>query len=130
MLIMLPLNLVRLLESLPAWDTLSRFILYPGIYQSLMYPFLKYGFIASGQAAQTHLNKLLLLQKRALCFMIFSKPRTHAVPLFISSKIVPVNVLYFELLSTLMNDIFNNSASTLIHQYKPRSSSSGNFYIQ
>ena len=72
--------------------------------------------------------------------MNFSKPRTHAVPLFISSKILPINMLYLETMSTLMCDISNNSApqnisrlfrkSNLIHPYKTRSSFSSNFYIQ
>ena len=71
--------------------------------------------------------------------MNFSKPRTHAVPLFISSKILPINMIYLETMSTLMYDISNNSApqnisrlfrkSNLIHPYKTRSSFSGNFYI-
>ena len=110
------------------------------IYQSLMFPYLTFGLSAWGQAAQLLLKKLLLLQKRAIRFMNFSKPRTHAVPLFISSKILPINMLYLETLSTLMYDISNNSApqnisrlfrkSNLIHPYKTRSSSSGNFYIQ
>ena len=49
-------------------------------------------------------------------------------------------MLYLETMSTLMYDISNNSApqnisrlfrqSNLIHPYKTRSSSSGNFYIQ
>ena len=106
------------------------------IYQSLMFPYLTFGLSAWGQAAQLHLNKLLLLQKRAIRFMNFSKPRTHAVPLFISSKILPINMLYFETMSTLMYDISNNSVpqnisrqfskSNSIHPYKTRSSSSGN----
>ena len=60
--------------------------------------------------------------------MNFSKPRTHAVPLFISSKILPINMLYFETMSTLMYDISNNSLpqnisrllskSNSIHPYK------------
>ena len=72
--------------------------------------------------------------------MNFIKPRTHAVPSFISSKILPINMLYFEIMSTLMYDISNNSAlqnisrlfrkSNFIHPCKTRSSSSGNFYIQ
>ena len=105
-----------------------------------MFPYLTFGLSAWGQAAQLHLNKLLLLQKRAIRFMNFSKPRTHVVPLFISSKILPINMLYFETMSTLMYDISSNSApqhisrlfrkSNLIHPYKTRSSSSGNFYIQ
>ena len=105
-----------------------------------MFPCLTFGLSAWGQAAQLHLNKLLLLQKRTIRFMNFSKPRTHAVSLFISSKILPINMLYLETMSTLMYDISNNSApqnistlfkkSNLIHPgYKTRSSS-GNFYIQ
>jgi len=49
-------------------------------------------------------------------------------------------MLYFEIMTTLMHDISNNSApqnisrlfrkSNLIHPYKTRSSSSSNFYIQ
>ena len=72
--------------------------------------------------------------------MNFSKPRTHAIPLFMSSKILPRNMLYLETMSTLMYDISNNSApqnisrffrkSNLIHPYKTMSSFSGNFYIQ
>ena len=104
-----------------------------------MFPYLTFGLSAWGQAAQLHLNKLLLLQKRAIRFMNFFKPRTHAVPLFISSKILPINMLYFETMSTLMYHISNNSApqnisrlfrkSNLIHPYKTRSSSSGNFRV-
>ena len=57
------------------------------------------------KAINNDTNALTVLQKRALHFMIFFKPRTHAVSLFISSKILPVNMLYFKTLYTLMNDI-------------------------
>lgn len=66
------------------------------MYQSLMFLYLTYGLIEWSQAAQKLLNKFLLLQERALRFITFSKPRTHAVPVFISSKTLPVNMLYFE----------------------------------
>ena len=36
------------------------------INSSLVTPYLRYGVIAWGQARKTHLNKLLILQKRAL----------------------------------------------------------------
>ena len=98
------------------------------MYQSLMLPSLTFGLSAWGQAAQLHLNKLLLLQKRAFRFLNFSKPRNHVVPLFISSKILPINMLYLETMSTLMYDISNNCVpqnisrlfrkSNLIHPYK------------
>lgn len=87
-----------------------------------MSPYLTYSLIAWGQVAQTHFNKLLLLlRKRALRFMTFSKPRTQAaVPLFISSKVFPVNMLYFETVSTLMYDIFNNSGPHNISRFFER----------
>ena len=71
---------------------------------------------------------------------VSSDPRKKKERHFISSKILPINMLYFETMSTFMYDISNNSApqnistlfrkSNLIHPYKTRSSSSGNFYIQ
>jgi len=66
------------------------------IYQSLKLPYLAYGLTAWGQAANTHLNKLLLLQKRALRLMYFLNSRSHAIPSFLSSKILPIHLLYFE----------------------------------
>ena len=36
------------------------------IYRSLMFPYLSYGIAVWGQAAQTHINQVLALQKRAL----------------------------------------------------------------
>ena len=49
------------------------------IYQSLTLPYLTYGLAAWGQPAKTHLQKILVLQKRVLRLMNFSEPRAHAV---------------------------------------------------
>ena len=43
-----------------------------------------------------------MLQKRVLRLMYFSEPRAHAVPLFISSKILPLQMLYAEKVSSIM----------------------------
>ena len=93
-----------------------------------MFPYLTHALVAWGQAAPSPLNKLLLLQKSAIHFMNFPKPQTHVVPLFISSQILPINMLYFETMSNLMYNISDNSAppnvsrlfrkSSLIHPYK------------
>jgi len=64
---------------------------------------------AWGQAANAHLNKLLLLQKRALHLMYFLKPRFHAIPSFISSKILPIHLLYFEAILHSVYEVSNNS---------------------
>ena len=98
-----------------------------------------YGLIAWGQASKTHLEKNLILQKRAVRLINFLPVRTHAIPYFAQSNILPITMLYFKLSSILKLDITTNSApqnicnlftSTQdIHQYNTRSASSGNYYI-
>ena len=109
------------------------------IYQSLILPHLTYGLAAWGQAAKTHLKKILVLQKRALHLMYFSEPRAHAVPLFISSKILPLQMLYAEKVSSIMFDVSCMNAPSNIcdfftkanskHSHETRVSSSGNYYV-
>ena len=94
---------------------------------------------AWGQAAKSHLQKILVLQKRVLRLMYFSEPRAHAVPLFTSSKILPLNMLYVETVSSLMFDVSCLAVPTNIsnlfikanekHNHETRFSSSCNFYI-
>lgn len=110
------------------------------IYRSLISPYLSYGLSAWGQAAKIHLDKILLLQKRVVRLMNFAKFSEHAIPLFLSSHIMPLNILYFKLSSTLMFDVHNKSvpsnisdlftSTQEIHHYNTRSSSSGSFYIK
>ena len=67
-------------------------------------------------------------------------PRAHAVPLFITSNILPINMLYVETVSSLMYDVSRLSVPSNIsdlftqvnkmHTHKTRSSSSGNFNIK
>lgn len=70
--------------------------------------------------------------------MNFAQSRTHAIPYFISSNIMPISMVYLKLSSVLMLDVSNNSASPSIsdmfiptgqvHKYNTRSSWAGNFY--
>ena len=86
-----------------------------------------------------HLEKLLRLQKRAVRLINFAPFRSHAVPYFLHSNIMPITMLYFKLSSILMFDVYNNTAphnishlfipTQKIHSYSTRSSSSGNYYI-
>ena len=68
------------------------------LYWFLILPYISYGICACGHAAETHLYKLLVLQKRALRLMFFAEPRTHAVPLFLETKQLPISFLLFEYL--------------------------------
>ena len=58
-----------------------------GIYNSLIFPYLSYGLVAWGQASKTHLDKLLILQKRAVRLINFAPFRSHAVLYFLYSNI-------------------------------------------
>ena len=69
------------------------------IYHSLIFPYTLYGILVWGQASQRDLEKVLILQKRALRLIFFANKRSHAIPLFIASNILPVNMLYFETVS-------------------------------
>ena len=110
------------------------------IYRSLVLPYLSYGLVAWGQAAQTHLNKIFTLQKRALRLMHFAQYRSHATPFFIASNVIPLNMLYFKSVSILMHDVYNNMAPSNIsdlftslkeiHSHDTRSSSHGSFYVK
>ena len=61
------------------------------IYRSLIFPYTLYGIPAWGQASQCDLKKILTLQKRALRPIFFAIKRSHVIPLFVASNILPVN---------------------------------------
>ena len=52
------------------------------IYISLIQPYLLYGIVAWGRATNTHRNKILLLQKRALRLMYFGGTNLTLYPTF------------------------------------------------
>ena len=106
-------------------------------YRSLIFPYTHYGIAAWGQAAQVYLKKVFILQKRALRLMFFADNRSHAIPLLVSAKVLPSNMLYFETVCSLMHDISTNSApqnicdlftcSSDLHAHNTRFSDAGNF---
>ena len=91
------------------------FFLYCSIWYPLIWP--TDWFLGDKLLILTNTNYSSVLQKRALRLIYFSKTKELTVPLFISSHLLPLHMLYFETVSTLM------------HGYKTRSSNSGNFFI-
>ena len=77
------------------------------IYRSLIYP---YGLVAWGQATKSHIEKILTLQKRDMRLLNFANYNSHTVPYFISSNVMPINILYVKLSTLLMHDVHNNLA--------------------
>ena len=74
--------LAKLRHSIPLRPLLN-------IYQALINPYLYYGICAWGSAPKTYLNKILLIQKRALRLIYFTDYKQHAVPFFLNSKSLP-----------------------------------------
>ena len=75
----------------------------------------------------------------ALCF--FCDYKTHAVPFFISSSLLPLDLLYFKSVAILVHDVSNNTSppqiSNLsfnyehnIHSHNTRSSTRGNVFLE
>ena len=110
------------------------------IYNSLILPYISFGISAWGQAAKRHLDKLLILQKRAVRLIYFFDRRKSAIPLFYSSNISPINVLFTETIACLMYDVHAKRAPSNVcemfsyvseqHSYNTRASANKNFYIK
>ena len=66
------------------------------LYRSLIEPYISFGLIVWGQAANSSLNKILILQKRALQLMYFSDRRARAIPLFVRSGVLPLYMLFLK----------------------------------
>ena len=109
-------------------------------YHTLITPYLTYGISALGYCAKTHLNRLLILQKRALRLIFFCRSREHAIPLFIKSNCLPISFLFFQQLCYLMYDIHTQVAPInlinqftkirTMHNYNTRSSSNECFTVK
>ena len=98
-------------------------------------PYLSYGICVWGSAAKSYISKLPVLQKLRLIYIASSE--AHAIPLFIQSKISPVNMIYFDTVANLMHDIWKGLApspiralftrSNEIHGYNTRHAAKGNY---
>ena len=110
------------------------------IYRSLVFPYLQFGIALWGQAANIHMDKLLKLQKRVLRLTYFTDYKAHAVPLFIHSNNLPVNMIFIKSIMDIMHDVYNNvtpskisnlfTFTSEIHTYNTRSISSEMYHVK
>ena len=125
--------MARLRHFVPSFTLLN-------IYRSLIQPHTSYVLAVWGQAAQSNLNKIFILQKRALRLTNFAPFKSHAVPLFEFYNVLPLNFLYIKSICIIMRDVFNNKAPRNIsslftlasdaHHYNTRCSQAGTFATQ
>ena len=109
------------------------------IYMSLIAPYMTYGLTSWGNAPETLLNKVLVLQKRALHLIHFAQAKEHAIRLFLKGKFLLLKSLYYEKIVNLMYYINNLapvkisnlfSKITSVHSYSTRSSTFEHFFTK
>ena len=117
------------------------FSILTNLYRSLILPYLSYGIVAWGRAAKSHIHvsKLLILQKRALRLMYFADKQQHAIPIFLDSNFLPIQMIYFEKTASLMHGVSNRIAPVLImklftktedvHSYNTRSAFTAEIFM-
>ena len=91
-----------------------------------------YGLVAWRNAAKIRKTKILTFQKRALRLIYFGDSKSVAIPLFISSRLLPLDALFFKAVAVMMHDASKNSKvpniynlfthQADIHPYETRSS--------
>ena len=64
------------------------------LYCTIILPYLNYGILAWGNATQTRLNKVLLLQKKVMGAICNAPYRAHTDELFRQKRILKINDLY------------------------------------
>ena len=72
------------------------------LYSSLILPYLNYGLLAWGHANSTHIDKLLLLQKKVLRIICNTSFRSPTDVLFFENKILKITDLYLFQLGQFM----------------------------
>ncbi|ESN90682.1 hypothetical protein HELRODRAFT_166387 [Helobdella robusta] len=62
-------------------------------YYTFIYPYLTYCITLWGNSPKSHLNNLILSQKRSIRLIFNLKPDSHTKPFFLAKKILPVNFI-------------------------------------
>ena len=68
----------------------------------MVHPHINYCIEVWGSAYQSHINSLVVLQKKAIRIITFSHFQAHTEPLFKKNRILPLSKLYFLSISLLV----------------------------
>ena len=78
------------------------------LYHSFVYPYLIYSVEVWGNAAQCHINQLLLVQKRIIIIISYSEYKAPSTPLFRSLDILPIDKLVHNRIGIMMYKYVND----------------------
>ena len=77
------------------------------LYSTLILPYLNYGLVAWGNAATSQINRLCILQKKAIRIINNAEFRAHTNNLFLKNKVLKIKDLYIFQLGQLMYKLIN-----------------------
>ena len=98
------------------------------IYNSLVESRLRYGILSWSTASEAQLQKLCVLQNKAIRYIHFSPPWTTILPLYAHFKVLPLNKLIllqqvtymFNFHNGLLPEVFRTYCSKPAHRYNTR----------
>ena len=127
------------MELLPVFGTSSLLLLYYVFITLWYYPNYPMAWLLGVKLLNPIYKKSSCYKNVSFGWCIFLNPEHNAVPLFTSSKILSLNMLYVETVSSIMFSVSCLTVPTNIsnlfikanekHNHKTRFSSSCNFYI-
>ena len=120
-------NIGILIKSRKVFDTNSHLTLY----YSFIYPYINYCVHLWGSTYDTYVNKIFLLQKKAMRIILGVNQRTHSEPFFSSLCVLSVSNVFMSNIGLLMykynhgllpNILDMFELNSTIHQYYTRQS--------
>lgn len=109
------------------------------LYYALLHPFLIYGIVVWGSTYPTNIKPLLILQKRAIRILTFSKFDEHSSPLFKQTNILKlfdlvnfhISMFMFKFFNKLLPSAFDDFfvPTSRVHNYSTRLSSSNAYSL-
>lgn len=79
------------------------------LYYSLAYPHLSYGIILWGSTYATHMNKIVVMQKKLIRAIMHASLNEHTHPLFVDLGILKLNDIYTLEVAKFMHKYINNN---------------------
>ncbi len=87
------------------------------LYNSLFSPFLQYGILVWGLTYETHINPVLLLQKRAIRAISFEHFTAPSTPIFSDLKILKLQDLFHLKLLSFVYECVNKISPSCFHSF-------------
>ena len=89
------------------------------MYNSLIASYLNYGLLLWGSAAKTHLNKFVVLQKKAMRIIAHAPYNAHTNDLFLRFRLLKLDDIYKTQVGTYMfKELHSLSPEPLLRNYR------------